>query len=588
MVRYVEQIMLLNLGCALKKLPLLFISLILLITAWSVFFTMGCSRESHVSPEIKIGLLEEPKTTNIWRGSDASSNRILSLIYQPLYIRDPETLDFVPWLAASDPVYDEATLSYRITLRNAKWSDGSPLTSADVAFTAKVIQEFKIPRFYSNWDFIKAVETPDDQTILFYLHTPQATFLSRTLTTPIVSKKEWDYLITEFNRTESPLTALLNHRIEKPLSNGPYNLKEWKQGAYLHLKRNDLFFGKGKTIQNRLLGPYLDGMIFKIFGTSDTAILALKKGDIDMFWWAIQPGYLEDLQKAKDIRIHSNEKSALYYLGFNVRKPPLNDIHLRQAIATLIDKEFILARLLQGHGVRMDAIVPSGNPYWHCPDVTLYGNGLSRDERIKQAYTILKTTGYSWERPPVDDSGKAVNGKGMKDPHGNPLHTITILAPPADYDPIRAQAGIFIQEWLRRVGIPVQVKPVASSSLSEQVQVRRKFDAFIHGYGNLSLDPDYVRSFFHSKEDKVRGRNASGYHNAEFDRISDESAITMDKEKRRQLLWQMQQIISRDVPWIPLYYPNTIEAVRTDRFAGWVDMPVGIGNWWSFCMLKPI
>jgi ABC-type transport system substrate-binding protein len=297
---------------------------------------------------------------------------------------------------------------------------------------------------------------------------------------------------------------------------------------------------------------------------------------------------MDELQKAKDIQIHSNEKSALYYLGFNVRKPPLDDVFFRQAIATLIDKDFLLSRLLQGHGVKMDAMVPPGNRYWHCTNVNTYGDGLSRNERIKKAYAILKTAGYQWELPPVNDSGEVVNGKGIKEPSGSPVPTIEILTPPADYDPMRAQAGIFIQEWLRAVGIPVRAKPIAASSLSEQIQVRRDFDAFIHGYGNLSLDPDYVRSFFHSREDRIRGRNTSGYHNPEFDRISDESAVSMDKEKRRQLICKMQQIISRDVPWIPLYDPNTIEAVRTDRFTGWIDMPFGIGNWWSFCLLKPI
>jgi len=537
---------------------------------------------------MKIGLLEEPKTMNIWRGGDASSNRVLSLIYQPLYIRDPETLDFIPWLAADDPVYDEETISYSIRIREAKWSDGSPLTSADVAFTANCIREFKIPRFYSNWDFIKTVATPDDLTVVFYLNAPQATFVSRSLTTPIVSKKEWAPLVADINGSESPLTSLLNHKIEKPISNGPFILDEWRQGAYLHLIRNEHFFGHGKTIQNRLLGPYLEGIVFKVFGTSDTAILALKRGNIDMFWWAIQPGYLEDLRESEHIRIHSNEKSALYYLGFNVRKPPFKDIHFRQAVATLIDKDFMVARLLQGHGVRMDAVVPPGNRYWHCAQVSLYGKGLSREDRVKQAYSLLSHAGYRWDVPPVNDSGQVVEGKGMKNPEGDPIPAITILTPPADYDPLRAQAGIFIQEWMRGIGIPVQSKPVASSSLSDQVQVRREFDAYIHGYGNLSLDPDYVRSFFHSREDRIRGRNTSGYHNPDFDRISDQSAAEMNREKRRQLLCRMQQIVSRDVPWIPLYNPNMIEAVRVDRYTGWVDMPVGIGNWWSFCMLKHV
>ena len=559
-----------------------------LVLSLSLFWVLGCSKETISSPELKIGLLEEPRSLNIWRGRDAWSSRILSLIYQPLYIRDPKTLDFVPWLAAQDPIFNKEGLSYRITLRKAKWSDGLPLTSADVAFTARLIQEFRIPGFYSKWDFVKRVETPDDHTVVFYLEGPRATFLSRTLTTPIVSRKEWEHLLAALRTTESPLTALLNHKIENPVSNGPFMLGEWKQGAYLHLRRNDLFFGKGKTIQDRLLGPYLDGIIFRIFGTSDTAILALKKGSIDMFWWGIQPGYLEDLQKAEDIRIFSNEKSALYYLGLNVRKPPLNDLHFRRAIATLIDKDFVRTRLLQGYGVKMNAVVPPGNRYWHCNNVTLYGDGLSRDERVKQAHTILRTAGYTWEVSPVSNSGKVVKGKKIRDPAGKPIHNITILTPPADYDPMRAQAGIFIQEWLRALGIPALAKPIAFSSLSDQVQVRREFDAFIHGYGNLSLDPDYVRSFFHSRYDRARGRNTSGYHDAEFDRISDESAVTMDKEKRRDLLFQMQQIISRDVPWIPLYNPSIIEAARSDRFAGWVDMPVGIGNWWSFCSLKSI
>jgi len=562
--------------------------LVLLVSAAGIFGGWACSKERILSAELRVGLLEEPKSLNIWRRSDAWSSRILSLIYQPLYIRDPETLDFVPWLAARQPVYDEGTLSYRIALRPAKWSDGSPLTSADVAFTVRLIQQLKIPRYHSNWDFVERIETPDDLSIVFYLAGPRATFVTRSLTTPIVSQGEWAPVLESLVNTESPLSALLNHRIETPISNGPYIIGEWKRGAYLHLPRNDLFFGKGKTIQGRLLGPYVDGIIFTLFGTSDTAILALKRGDIDMFWWGIQPGYHEDLREAEDIRMYSNEKSALYYLGLNVRKPPLDSLHFRRAIATLVDKEFILARLLQGHGVKMNGVVPPGNRYWYCPDITSYGEGLARNQRIRQAHSILKAAGYDWDVPPVSRSGEIVRGRGIRDPAGNAIPNITILTPPADYDPMRAQAGIFVQEWLRDVGVPALAKPIAFSSLAEQVQVRRQFDAFIHGYGNLSLDPDYVRTFFHSRYDRIRGRNTSGYRNGEFDRIADESALTMDKENRRDLLWQMQQIISHDVPWVPLYGPNVIEAVRLDRFSGWVDMPVGIGNWWSFCLLKPV
>jgi ABC-type transport system substrate-binding protein len=423
--------------------------------------------------------------------------------------------------------------------------------------------------------------------VRFYLDEPKAIFVTRTLTTPIVQEKEWEQIVIEARKAEKPLTTLLNHNVESPVGCGPFVLQERKQGAYLFLRRNENFFGKGKIINNRSLGPFVDGLIFKIFGTSDAAILALQKGTIDMFWWGVQPGYLEDLEKAENIRIFSNEKSALYYMGFKLREPPLNDVHLRQAITMLIDKDFIVARVLQGRGIKMYSIVPPGNRFWFCPEVSKYCDGLERRDRVKKAYDLLREAGYTWENPPVDGEGNLDLGKGIQTPDGTPLGTITILTPPADYDPQRAMAGMIIQEWLRAVGISASSKPMAFSSLIEQVKVRREFNAFILGYGNLSLDPDYMRSFFHSRNDKVRGRNTSGYRNDAFDRLSDESASTMDKEKRKQMLWEMQKIISHDLPWVPLYNPNLVEAVRTDRFSGWVEMLGGIGNLWSFCQVKP-
>jgi ABC-type transport system substrate-binding protein len=147
--------------------------------------------------------------------------------------------------------------------------------------------------------------------------------------------------------------------------------------------------------------------------------------------------------------------------------------------------------------------------------------------------------------------------------------------------------GMMIQEWLKAVGIPASAKPMPFGSLIQQVKERRQFDCFILGYGKLSLDPDYLRNFFHSRNDRPRGWNMSGYNNPDFDRIADESAGMMDREKRRKLVCDMQKIILEDVPYIPLYNPKLIEAARTGRYKGWVEMLGGIGNIWSFCQLRP-
>ena len=536
---------------------------------------------------IKIGLPQEPKTLNIWLASDRWSRRILSLMYQPLYTREPETLKLIPWLAEKDPVFDPETLSYTVKIRPAKWSDGSELTSEDVAFTGRIIKEFRMPRHFSKWKFIKKIETPDKHTVKFYLDKPMAIFLTRTLITPIVSKKEWLSIVEEARNSEKPLTTLRNKKIQNPIGSGPFIFKEWKQGAYLFVRKNKHFFGTGIKLHGRLLGPFLDGIIFKFFGTADAAILAIKKGSIDMFWWGIQSGYLDDLKKSPDIHLFTNERSALYYMGFNVRKPPFDDVNLRQAVATLIDKDFIISRILQGYGEKMRSVVPTGNRFWHFKGVSGYGEGLSRKERIKKAYTILSKSGYNWEVPPVDNNGGVTPGKKIRMPDGQPMKKITILTPPADYDPLRAMSGMIIQEWLKEMGIPASAKPMSFGALLQQVNVRREFDSFILAYGRLSLDPDWIRYFFHSGQDKKKGGNKSGYRNPDFDRIADLSAGTVNREERQKLIHEMQKIIIRDLPFIPLYNPILIEAVRKDGFTGWVETLEGIGNIWSFCELKP-
>jgi len=549
-----------------------------------LFFASCGSRTA--ADTLRIGIAEEPRTLNIWLASDANSRKILSQIYQALYTRDPETLEMIPWLAEKSPKYEPDNLAYTVKLRPAKWSDGTEVTSEDVAFTAYVIKKFNVPRLISTWRFVKKIETPDLYTVKFYLKKPNAVFLTRTLTAPIVQKRQWEGIVKRALERKKPLATLLNEKIERPIGTGPYVLEEWRQGAYLHLRKNRFFFGKGRIVNGRVLGPFVEHIILKIFGTSDVAVLALKKGSIDFLWWGIQPGYIDDLLKDKNIRVFFSKKSALYFMGFNLRKPPFKDRALRRAVAMLIDRQFIVTRILQGYGSRMLSVVPEGNRFYYNSQVPRYGFGMTRDERIRAAYAILSRAGYTWDVPPIDAKGGLVAAKGMRLPDGRPMEDFTILTPPSDYDPHRAIAGIMIQEWLRDMGMPAFAKPMPFGALLQKVKAKHDFDAFVLGYGKLSLDPDYLRSFFHSSGDKPRGWNMSGYRNPVYDKLADASRAAMDPEIRRKLIKQMQEIVLKDVPYFPLYNPTLIEAVRKDRFEGWVEMLEGIGNIWSFCELK--
>jgi ABC-type transport system substrate-binding protein len=537
---------------------------------------------------LRIGLAEEPRTLNVWLASDANSSKVLSLIYQPLYVYDPGTLDMVPWLAQSMPVYDEAACSYTIALRPARWSDGSAFTSADVAFTGRIIQAFKVPRYSSNWAFIERIETPDDHTVVFFLKQPMAAFLTGTLFTPIVQEQEWAAVAAHARTTENPLAALFNHRVEYPVGTGPFSMAQWRSGAFLHLKRNPHFFGTGRTINGYALGPFVDDLVYTVFGTSDVAILALKKGTIDMLWWPIQPGYIDSLSQDENIELFRNQKSALYFIGFNVRRAPFDQAVLRRAVAYSIDRDFIVSRILQEQGSKMFSVIPAENAFWYADDLPRHGDGLGREDRIKAAHRLLLEAGYTWAVPPVDSDGNLQPASELRLPDGQPMPRFTILTPPADYDPHRATTGLMIQEWLRDLGMPAYARPMSFSALLQQVKNKHDFDAFILGYGSLRLDPDYVRNMFASANDKPEGWNMSGYRNPEFDAVADRSDSELNPIERQAMVRQMQRLIARDLPYVPLYKPSVVEAVRRDRFTGWVGMLEGIGNIWSMCRVRPV
>ncbi|MFZ5585776.1 MAG: ABC transporter substrate-binding protein [Thermodesulfobacteriota bacterium] len=535
---------------------------------------------------LKVGVPEEPKSLNPWLATDAWSSRVVRLIYEPLYIREPKNLDLIPWLAAEMPAYDQAALTYTIKLRQAKWSDGSPLTADDVAYTVWLIQSFKIPLYYDLWDTVSKVEVLDPATIRFTLSGPLATFVSRSLATPIVQRAQWEPIADKANQADKPLAKLREAKLDKPVGTGPFKLAQWQSGTMMHLLANEHFWGRGQEIAGCKLGPHIAGILIKVFGTADAAVLGLRKGDIDFYWNAILPGYLAELEKNPQIKLYHGKKSALYYLGFNLRRPPLHDLAFRQAVAVMVDKGFIVQRILQGAGEAMTSVVPEGNVYFHNPGLKDLGQGLDKAQRIKAAYEILKKAGYSWRTPPVDAQGNPQPGAGLRDPEGFPVRELTVLTPPSDYDPNRAMAGMMVQEWLKELGIPITARPMAFSAMLKQVKNRHDFDLFVLGYGRLNLDPDYLRSFFHSKQDKTDGWNMSGYKNPVYDELADKSETEMDPARRREILFAMQKMICDDMPYLPLYNPALVEGVRADRFTGWVEMVDGIGNVFSFCAIK--
>ena len=236
-------------------------------------------------------------------------------------------------------------------------------------------------------------------------------------------------------------------------------------------------------------------------------------------------------------------------------------------MATLIDKEFLTETVLQGVAIPVYTMVPEGNKAWYNPDVPLIGKGLSRGERIARAVELLKGAGFAWETEPrVSEDGKFIEqpGEGLKMPNGEPMPAMTLLAPSPGYDPLRSTFAIWIERWLNEVGIPVRADLTGFNLIVEKVFDRQDFDMWILGWG-LSLYPDYLESFFHSRHSGLEGHNAGGYDNPDFDRLADQLLAETDLETARRQVFEMQAFLADDLPYVVLFDTPLVEAYRSDR-----------------------
>jgi ABC-type transport system substrate-binding protein len=539
--------------------------------------------------------------------------KVRTFCYQSLYYRDPVTLKLVPWLAAGDPVWDAENKTVTIPLREAKWEDGTPFTADDVIFTIDTIRRFRLPKHWSKWFFVSEAEAVDPHTVKLTLLKPMAIFWERTLQSFVVKKKAWEPVVEKAAKAlekgmtaqkaagkkgktalraalRKPLEIMTTYPNTSPSSLGPFTFERWQKGAFIHLAKNKNFFALNGSIAGKPTGPHVDGILFKIYGNMDTAVLALKKGDIDYFWAPIESGYLEDLREDDRIKIFSVLKSGYKYMAFNLRRPPMKDRAFRLATAYLVDKDFIVNRILHREGGRFDTLVPPDSLRYHNPNTPKYGEGLTWKERVAKAAAILKEAGYVWDTEPVGGNmaGQYVTqGKGLKLPDGNPTPSLHLLTPPADYDAQRAQAGNLIQQWLHGFGVPVDWRPMSFGAMIKKVRSEQDFDMFVSGW-RTGIDPDHLRSFFHSSGDRPKGRNSGGYRNDKFDRLAELQAATMDLNERAIIVRQCQDILMHDLPYLPLYVQLNLEGVRIDRYDGWVQMVGGIGNMWSFLQVKPV
>jgi len=490
-----------------------------------------------------------------------------------------------------------------------EWSDGTPVTAEDFVFTVNTVHELELggnwlsayPKATKDATGIETVEALDDQLVrIVFNKRPGLAIWPHAVGVdgPWMPAHFWKPKVSGVKDAKS-LYAL--NGAGDP-SAGPVVFDSREEGAFARNVANERFaasgetvtlhetgavevgdetYGEGETGQpvvDYTYGPYFESQTFSLYGSQDAAVLALRQGKVDFLLnpLGMQRGLQDQVVADQELRAVVNPTYGFRYLAFNLRKPPMNDKAFRQALATIIDREFMANSVLQNVAFPLYTMMPEGNAAWfdEAQAEAIKEKYTAKDtaERLEKAVRLLKDAGWRWSKEPTynADEGFVQAGAGLRMPNGRPVPTLEILAPPAGYDPLRATYAIWIERWARELGIPARANPTGFNIIVDKVFTtppdKPTFDMYILGWslGNPAM-PTFYESFWHSRHDTATtgGNNAPGFRNARYDRLADRFLAARDEGEAKQIVWQMEEILAEELPYVVLFDTPILEFYRT-------------------------
>ncbi len=490
--------------------------------------------------------------------------------------------------------------------------DGSSMTRDDVVFSYQVLEWSTYQTFISSalwWDapiwphwtggsavsHVGVEPSPAaSDAVRFHLSKPYALFFLGTLQVPIIPKSIWTNHINTAQRpinitSLQPITDSDDYSADFSFGNtatqtastigtGMFKFDSWSPKSGSHISVYDGYWGKGVSVSWRgvsypLFPESLRSIKFVIFTSLDVISLALQKGEVDTLIWSLTPGFLTQVRANPSISVEQVTDAGYFYLAFNLRRKPWNDVHLRQAISMAIDKDYIVNTLMGGFGIK--GYVP----------ISIHTAGYINSSAAPPTFDLQGARNLLDQYGMIDR-----NGDGFRDyADGSPIKA-TILTPPKDYDPVRADAGIMISNNLKAIGLNIDAAPTSFDTIVSKAFTEVDFDIYILGWLLTGTPESYLSDFFASKNDVAinpAGSNSAGYHNARVDALLDRMDTTLDTPTRIQVVKDIEGIVTNDIPWNVLYYRKNLNAYRNDAWVGWVNTPPQLYNFWSLVKIHP-
>ncbi|HLM57463.1 MAG TPA: ABC transporter substrate-binding protein [Pyrinomonadaceae bacterium] len=459
-------------------------------------------------------------------GIDAASERLRQLMFNSL-MRKNEKFEYVGDLAESHEASEDGK-TYTFKLRQGvTFHDGRPLTSADAKYTLDSLFSsnkkkqsvfFETVKGGPSQPYVTAVEAPDPQTVVVRLRKPWIQLLPNLVSVPVIPQGTADTQKTQ------------------PVGSGPFKfVRRDESQNIVDLAAFDAYFGGASAIKELRVRTILD---------ANTLQAELQSGNIDLVSGVanLSPDSYPVLARSGRLKVEQFPGANIVYLGYNVEAAPLDNVKVRQAIAYAVDRESIVRDLLRGQARVAHSILPEAS--W------AYDAGQKYTFDLNRARQLLDEAGF---RDP-DGDGPQMRFKkpvSFKISAGNAATSQFV--------------GV-IQNSLKSIGVPAAIETYETPTLITQL-TNGQFELTTLRWVGGNQDPVFFRDLFHSNEIPGPGReglrNRSRYRNPEFDRVIEEAIATTDREKARGLFVQAQQIVNRDVPLLPLWYPDVLVIART-------------------------
>lgn len=496
-------------------------------------------------------VLSDMKSTNPIMGSSSVEFEVASLTGFGLFSFDWNFIPFavsdtvVSWQTSKDKLYDKVVLRDDLT-----WSDGVPITAHDIVFTFQTIMNPKVPvpAVRSGTDQIRWIQAYDDQTLVFF-HKEALPTNVWNLNFPIIPKHIYEKEL-ESDPTLQDSDYHVKHE-NSPVTGGAYEIEERVRGQEIILKRRESWYmHKGKEVRTK---PYFERVRLRIIQDPNTALLALKKGQIDEM--ALNPELWKTQTENDEFYKNCTKANGLewvyFYFGWNCKTLFFEDKQVRKAMSYAFNHEEMLKELCYGlyqpctgvyHETAWMSPKPMTKPY---------------KQDLSKAEDLLDQAGW------IDHDGDGIRDKEF-DGKIIPFH-FTIMT---SNRPLSLSICTLLKENLEQIGIICDVKPTEFTVMQEKSR-NHQYQAMFAGWGT-GTDPDTSVNLWKTGA----GRNYGQYSNPEIDKLFEEGRREFDKDKRAKIYGKIHTILYEDQPYTWLYFRNSFYGFNKD-LRGYVFSPRG-------------